>query len=72
MDIPDGYPVYLIDGPSAFAPLEELEAFRQQVLEMLEKYPNHPQWAYELKAVEEHIESDFHGQLKSSGREQDE
>ena len=43
MDIPDGYPVYLIDGPSAFAPLEELEAFRQQVLEMLEKYPNLPQ-----------------------------
>lgn len=51
MTPPDNQTFFLIDGPSPFAPLEELLAFRKQCKEMLVEYPDHPQWQQELEAV---------------------
>ncbi len=53
-DDPD-YPDFLIDGPSPFAPIGELLAFRRECMAMLEKYPNHSQWLSELDSVERAI-----------------
>lgn len=53
-DDPD-YPHFLIDGPSPFAPIGELLAFRGECMAMLERYPNHSQWQSELDSVEQAI-----------------
>ncbi len=53
-DEPD-YPHFLIDGPSPFAPIEELLAFRRECMAMLGEYPSHSQWQSELETVEQAI-----------------
>ena len=40
-DDPD-YPHFLIDGPSPFAPIEELLPWRRECMAMLVEYPDHP------------------------------
>lgn len=47
---------FLIDGPSPFAPIAELLAFRDECQAMLTEFPNHPQWLDELKRVTTTIE----------------
>lgn len=47
--------VFLIDGPSPFAPLDELLAFRKECKAMLVEYPGHPQWLEELASVNQSI-----------------
>lgn len=49
------YPQFLIDGPSPFAPIEELLAFRRECMAMLGEYPDHSQWQFELESVEQAI-----------------
>jgi len=55
-DDPD-YPYFLIDGPSPFAPVEELLAFRSECRAMLVAHPKHPQWQSELDNVDQAIAS---------------
>lgn len=63
-DDPD-YPQFLIDGPSPFAPIEELLAFRRECMAMLGEYPDHSQWQSELESVEQAIARQFENpQLK--------
>ncbi|NOT71809.1 MAG: hypothetical protein HOP09_11195 [Hyphomicrobium sp.] len=44
-------PIWLIDGPSFFAPMQELLAWQQECEDMLRQYPAHPQWQSELDDV---------------------
>ena len=53
----DGQPVFLIDGPTPFAPIDELIAWRDECLKMLSEYPGHPQWAGELASANEWIDA---------------
>jgi hypothetical protein len=48
-------PMFLIDGPSPFAPLSELLAWRDECRAMLAKHPDHSQWLDALVSVEQAI-----------------
>ena len=50
-------PAWLIDGPGPFALLEELEDWRNECMKMLEQYPDHWQWVWEFRKVEDNIDT---------------
>lgn len=51
------FPWGIIDPPSPFAPISELEAFRAECLAWLRDYPGHPQWLDLLEQFEAHLKA---------------
>lgn len=55
MPNPEDFPWLIIDPPSPFSPISELEDFRDDCHAALQKSPGHPQWERELERVEANL-----------------
>ena len=64
MTMESSHPIFLIDPPTPFDSLADKIAFRNEAIEMLAKYPGHPQWVEELRSIDESIEWSRKNDLK--------